>query len=197
MDCGVLEHDMDCLCDVVITEPTPVNFTIEDHWLLSMVADYFDIHLDESPEKFGFLLEKSLEFLTAYHIDKGVFDISLYKKRGGHVGNSDHGEPPAMFYQRVRQKAESMVSSRGGAITLTALRDLLGLEEERFMECISFGKHKGLTMERMNEYLDLRRGGMNHRAASKATGFTNFNRKTGVNGWLCRTFIDPYDKVEA
>lgn len=197
MDCGVLEHDMDCLCDVVIVEPTPVNFTTKDHWLLSMVAEHFDIHLDESQEQFGFLLEKCLEFLVVYQIEKGVFDTSLYKKRGGHTGNVGHGEAPALLYQRVREKAETMVHSRLGNLTVYELRDLLGLDTDKFLQCISFGKQKGLTMERLQEYLELRREGKSHRASSTATGFTNYNRKSGVNGWLCRTFIDPYDKVRA
>jgi len=151
--------------------------------------------LCNSPENFEFLLDKCLEFLVAYQVKKGVFDTHLYRKRGGR-SHIDRGEAPAMLYQRVRQEAESVVSSRQGGLSVYDLRDILGLETDKFLEYVSYGKQKGLTMERMQSYLDLRRTGLNHRASSVATGFTNFNRKTGVNGWLCRTFIDPYDRIE-
>lgn len=198
MGCGVLEHDEYCLCDVIITEFTPVNYGTDNHWLLSMVAKHFELDLCNSPENFEFLLDKCLEFLVAYQVNKGVFDTHLYKKRGGHPWYAkDHGEAPAMLYQRVRQEAESVILSRQGSLSVCDLRDILGLETDKFLEYVSYGKQEGLTMERMQSYLDLRRTGLNHRASSVATGFTNFNRKTGVNGWLCRTFIDPYDRIEA
>lgn len=181
-DCGVLQHDIDCLCDVIVTEPTPINYGLEDHWLLSMVANHFDVHLFNNGKEFGSLLEKCDKFLNVYfHEDDG-------------------GERVTSKFQRVREKAESIVASHNGDLTPTELCYALGMEEAEFVKCITFGNlssNSGMTLEKMDRIVRMRREGMSHYKVCNILGIKNLNKNTGVAGWLSRTFIDPYDKVEA
>lgn len=176
MDCGVLEHDMNCLCDVIITEPTPVNYGLEDHWLLSMVAEHFDFHLFNSGKEFGSLLEKCDKFLNAYFDEENL------------------GVPVTSKFRLVRDKAEFIVASHNGDLTPTELCQQLGMEEEEFVKCMSYGKPKGNTLERMDKFVRLRKEGVTHTRACGIMQVKNKTRHTGLYGWLSRTFVDPYEQ---
>ena len=177
IDCGVLEHDVDCVCDVIITEPTPVRCGIDDHWVLSMVAKHLDIDLFNSRENFGLLLEKCDEFLAVYLDEK-------------------KNHPPSIFYKKVREKAESIVIERQGGVLPSEVRDALGLDDAEFLECMTYGKPKGMTVERMDKIVKMRQSGMSHYKMCNILGIKNKNKQMGLAGWLSRIFVDPYVKVE-
>lgn len=53
VDCGVAEHDEDCLCDVIITEPVSTLKGLQDNWALMAVAKYFDMSVPLVPKISG------------------------------------------------------------------------------------------------------------------------------------------------
>jgi hypothetical protein len=173
LDCGVAGHDLDCVCDVIITEATPVRYGTDDHWVLSMIAKYFEIDFVESRESLGFLLEKSEEFLTV-HLEKR--DVL----------------PPTVLYKNTREKSERIVAERQGCLKPSDLQDILGLHGDKFLEHMTFGKPRGMTVERMDKIVSMRQSGMSHYKMCNILGIKNKNKQMGLAGWLSRTFVDPY-----
>lgn len=173
IDCGVAEHDLDCLCDVIVTDPTPVRFGVDDHWLLSMVAKYFEMDFVKSRESFGVLLEKTEEFLVVYLEKRDV-------------------DPPSVMYKKVRDKAEQIVADRQGDLMPSDLQDILGLHGDKFLEHMTYGKPNGMTIERMDKIVSMRRSGMSHYKVCNILGIINKNKQMGLPGWLSRIFVDPY-----
>ena len=41
--CGVVAHDIDCLCDVVVTTPTPILVDPVDGWQGEEIAEFLDL----------------------------------------------------------------------------------------------------------------------------------------------------------
>ena len=41
--CGVVAHDIDCLCDVVVTTPTPILVDPVDGWQGENIAEFLDL----------------------------------------------------------------------------------------------------------------------------------------------------------
>jgi hypothetical protein len=41
--CGVVAHDIDCLCDVVVTTPTPILVDPVDGWQGEHIAEFLDL----------------------------------------------------------------------------------------------------------------------------------------------------------
>lgn len=66
LTCGVIDHPDTCLCDVHITKPVDIQTSLEDNWVLSMVADYLDLSWPWDADKLGLLMEKSSQFIDAY-----------------------------------------------------------------------------------------------------------------------------------
>ena len=177
IDCGVDGHDLDCVCDVIITEPTPIRFGVDDHWLLKMVAQYFDLNFVQSPESFGFLLEKCEEFLIVYSDKRKV-------------------DPPSVYYRMIRKKSEAIVAERKGELLPSDLPEILGLDKDKFLECMTYGKPNGMTVERMDKIVNMRRSGMSHYKMCTIMNINNKNKRMGLPGWLSRIFVDPYVKVK-
>lgn len=175
--CGVEGHDLDCLCDVYVTEITPVMYGTDDHWVLSMIAKYFEIDFVESRESLGFLLEKSEEFLTV-HLEKR--DVS----------------PPSVLYKKTREKAEEIVAVRQGKLMPSELQDILGLHGDKFLEYMTYGKPRAMTIEKMDKIVTMRRSGMSHYKMCNILGIINKNKQMGLAGWLSRIFVDPYMEVK-
>mgnify|MGYP003109166883 CR=1 FL=1 len=173
IDCGVAGHNLDCVCDVIITEPTPIRFGVDDHWLLRMVARYFDLDFVQSPESFGFLLEKCEEFLIVYSDKRQV-------------------APPTVYYKMIREKCEAIVAERKGELMPSDLPVILGVEKDKFLECMTYGKPEGMTVERMDKIVKMRHSGMSHYKMCNILGIKNKNKQMGLPGWLSRIFIDPY-----
>lgn len=51
LNCGVAEHDEDCLCDVVVTEPVQImDNWIRDSWMASKIVQYAGLSAPYSNE---------------------------------------------------------------------------------------------------------------------------------------------------
>lgn len=79
--CGVAVHDDDCLCDVNVDEPTPINFDPKTHWGVKIAVSAGYTY--ESPEELLDLLEALAKAKDAYenmkNFDrtyKGTFRVS-------------------------------------------------------------------------------------------------------------------------
>lgn len=57
--CGVVAHDIDCLCDVVVTTPTPILVDpVNEGWQGDTIAEFLDLSVPWTDAKI-------LKFLTA------------------------------------------------------------------------------------------------------------------------------------
>jgi hypothetical protein len=58
LNCGVEDHDMDCLCDVVVKEPAPVlKDWVRDSWLGREIVKELGLSSPWTPDKILYLLE--------------------------------------------------------------------------------------------------------------------------------------------
>lgn len=64
LTCGVVGHDIDCLCDVVVKEPAPIlKDWVQDSWLGKEIVKELGLSLPWTADKILYLLETQ----TAVH----------------------------------------------------------------------------------------------------------------------------------
>lgn len=141
VDCGVAEHDDDCLCDVIITQPVSTLKGLQDNWALMAVAKYFDMSVPFSAEDFGFLLEKTDQFLEAYFVKKGAMDL------GGFVPYSTE-ENLLNYYERMREYFVFLAEAHKGDILPSEAAEYMGLSHEEFV--IGMTQNSTIDPARMN-----------------------------------------------
>ena len=67
--CGIAEHDEDCLCDVVVTTPTPINVrSVSELWGGDAICNIFDLSGPVEPDN---LLEFFEKLLYGYDMNAG------------------------------------------------------------------------------------------------------------------------------
>lgn len=80
--CGVQQHPDTCLCDVHLGEPVPIDCSLQDSWVLSMVADYLELSWPWDADKLGMLMEASSRFLEAFYYEMGATVATTVPERG-------------------------------------------------------------------------------------------------------------------
>ena len=66
-NCGVIDHPDSCLCDVHIDKPTDIETSLQDNWVLSMVAEYMELSWPWDADKLGAIMEASAQFIDVYY----------------------------------------------------------------------------------------------------------------------------------
>jgi len=121
--CGVAGHHELCLCDVHVEKPAEINTSLSGNWLLSMVAEHFDLSYPFDNDKFGFLLQKSSRFLDSYY------------EEGGSCIPYERGELTRNEYKEL---AERMFEEHEGE-TLTEILQSMGTPYHVFIHAITDG----------------------------------------------------------
>lgn len=191
VDCGVLEHDESCLCDVVLPDkPTPIVTSLMDNWVLGMVAKYFDLSYPWDSDKLGFLMEKASVFLDEW--------FTLHKRTDmfadlEHLTPQEQGHETYFQYcARARQLAQRIVERTEGDVTLREVADIMRLNELEFISLMTFGKpDSAVTMDDYMNFVSDLRAGCLFREASRNNNFTTFERQ-GFRKWLDQVFVEPY-----
>ena len=166
--CGVEEHPEDCLCDVVITTPTPVNVrSIAELWGGQSICNIFDLAGPWEPDN---LLDFFEKLLYGYDAHRGsVTSIRTVRPR---IMERAGNETLPSYWKRVRMVIEDTYRDSPDANILDVL-DMLNLSVEEFRDCILF---KRLTPEWNRDTLVEMQGD-----ARNSLGHNKFARKYGLN----------------
>ena len=184
MNCGTMEHTDDCLCDVIVTEPTPINYGLSDHWVLSMVAKHFDMSIPFSNADLTFLLEKSHQFLEVYLPIKDRINLPSFPHRDGM-------EIPAKYWKRMRAHIVDVVEQCEGRILPSEVCEQMDLTHEEFVNGLSsHHPNPNMTVELMDTLVTRMRQGSSYRSLYKQYGLAN--KLTGTPRFLRDTFVVPY-----
>lgn len=183
-NCGTMEHTDDCLCDVIITKPTPINYGLADHWLLHMVAKHFEMSIPFSNADLAFLLQKSEEYLEVYMPQRYKLNLPSFPHR-------DNCEIPARYWQRMREHIANVVRLCDGRILPSEVCEQMELSEHEFIDGLSCHKSNGtITVGLMDKMVYEMRQGKSFTSFAKENGMSTKLR--GITALLRNTMVLPY-----
>ena len=98
-NCGIVDHPDTCLCDVQVDNPVQLTTSLQDNWLLSMVADYMGICRPWNGDKLGAIMEASAEFLDVYYrrTEQERSNFLVVKER-------DSSDSFPMYWKQIKSK---------------------------------------------------------------------------------------------
>lgn len=128
--CGVAEHDDDCLCDVVITEITPINVrSVSDLWGGDAICKIFDMAGPWEPEN---LLDFFEKLLYGYDTHRGsVTSIRNIRPKIVERGN----ESLPQYWRRIRVVVDEVYFESPDANIVDVLQ-MIGVPVEDFRDTI-------------------------------------------------------------
>lgn len=128
--CGVTGHDDDCLCDVVITEITPVNVkSITEIWGGSAICNIFDLAGPWEPENLLTFFEK---LLYGYDMNAGSAS-SIRNVRPKIVERGNESLP--QYWRRIRIVVDDVYHESPDANIVEVL-EMIGVPPEDFRDMI-------------------------------------------------------------
>lgn len=184
MNCGTMEHTDDCLCDVIITEPTTVNYGLADHWLLHMVAKHFDMSIPFSNADLAFLLQKSEEYLEVYMPQRDKLNLPSFPHR-------DNCEFPARYWQRMKEHFANVVELCQGRILPSEVCEQMKLTEREFLDGMSGHKaNSNMTLSVLDKMVYEMRQGRPYAPFAREHGLHTSTQ--GVTALIKSTMVLPY-----
>lgn len=190
--CGVAGHKDSCLCDVVIDREEEVNTGLVDNWVLSMVADYFDLSWPWTPEKFGFLLEKASVFLDEYHASS-IRSI----ESSTHIEPQMSGESFPSYTGRVRKQIAQIVLEVGPSALPSQVFGLCAMGHDEMVRVLTMNRTQGTEVE---EYTydkvvrEIREGKPLKRICRENNLPAPSGSGQGLVNWLKKTFVTQFQE---
>ena len=182
--CGVLEHDEDCLCDVIITDPVSIDVGLRDNWALHAVAKYFDMSVPFSAEDFGFLLEKTDKFLEAHFAEKRQMTLDGFVPYQVDEGLLN-------YYERVKEYFIFLATAMKGDILPSEIAAHMKLSNEEFIHAMTHGAHqnKKLSVEILDFMVTEMRNGATHNYLYKNCGVPRLSAQPQGLVRLCKQIL--------
>lgn len=166
--CGIAEHPEDCLCDVIITEPTQVNVrSVSELWGGQGICNIFGLAGPWSPDNLLTFFEKLLYGYDVYH-GSATSIRNVRPKVMERAGN----ETLPSYWKRIRIVIDDVYHESPDA-NITEVLDMLGLSVEEFRDSImSRRSTPDWDMETLREMQG---------DARASVGHVKFARKYGLN----------------
>lgn len=131
--CGVAEHAEDCLCDVVITTPTPINVTsVSDLWGGDAICNIFDMAGPWEPDN---LLEFFEKLLYGYDNHRGS-PTSIRHIRPRVMERSGNESFPS-YWKRLRTVLDDVYHESPDA-NIEDVLEMLGISVDHFRDCFLY-----------------------------------------------------------
>lgn len=183
-DCGVLEHDEDCLCDVIISEPVSIDVGLRDNWALLAVAKYFDMSLPFSPDDFGFLLEKTDKFLEAYFVERKEMTLDGFVPY-----NMEEGFPN--YCERAKEYFIFLATAKKGDILPSQIAEHMQLSHQDFIEVMTHAspKNEKMTVETLDFMVTEMRKGVSHNYLYRHHGVPRMSATPTGLVRICKKFL--------
>ena len=194
--CGVDGHDDTCLCDVQVGASAPTVTSLVDNWLLSMVANYFDLSLPWTPTKLAFLLEKSSVFLEEYYRVQGQASAMEVANVPPRINEGREGarETFPQYVKRTKEAIAEVARRLGDECLPSQVAELCQIDHTTMVELLSM-KRNDPSLIPPDCYdtvvLELRAGLLSNRAIAQRHGL-NRDPRSGTIPWLKETFITQF-----
>ena len=136
--CGVVAHDIDCLCDVVVTTPTPILIDPVDGWQGEHIAEFLDLCVPWTDASI-------LKFLTAQLM---FHDEYIIIRKEARLPLSDRNQRRKMTAFTITDDQHNEIVSRvhlgfpSAAIRIYA-KCKFGIEMSPYQAVLFVQKHKG------------------------------------------------------
>lgn len=132
--CGIVDHEDGCLCDVIITAPVEIMSEVSDLWMLQEVAEYFDYSIPWTPDKLLDLFERLL-ILHDKWIDGGY---AKSVNNNGSITGRLNQETYFQYWKRVKESVVDHYHSTNGTIADTIKS--LGLTIDDYNTAVSYNR---------------------------------------------------------
>lgn len=131
--CGVAEHAEDCLCDVVITTPTPINVrSMSDLWGGDAICNIFDLGGPWNPDN---LLTFFDRLLYGYDIHRGA-PTSIRNVRPKVMERAGN-EPFPSYWKRLRTVLDDVYEESPDA-NIEDVLEMLDISVQEFRDCFLY-----------------------------------------------------------
>ncbi len=134
-NCGIVDHPDTCLCDVQVDNPVQLTTSLQDNWLLSMVADYMGICRPWNGDKLGAIMEASAEFLDVYYrrTEQERSNFLVVKER-------DSSDSFPMYWKQIKSIVEHNYKLYNTPPSWKELLDNSNCTLETFVTALTYNK---------------------------------------------------------
>lgn len=127
--CGIDEHSNDCLCDVHVTDPTPIKYGVDDIIELRSVAKYLGLSFPYDANSFGKMLEVASVLIERKHAAVKSKE-EFFRELEGDTGDQKRSKYRAYIKKEYATHAVS---------TVYETMQLLGIDYETLLDSLTWG----------------------------------------------------------